>query len=253
MTFMTNHYLLGLYALAGVSEVLSAIIASERCFCILQPLRSQTVLRTSTMSAIIVAVFVVVVGLYFFVLARFNIVCAYEPASDRVMMMMIGSELYFRNQKFMDFLFVYVYGAGLDTVVMVVVIATTATTAAKLRKVAAWRASTSISGDLSAREIALTRMLVFNSVFFIVCVFPVAFFRLVCFVFETRTNKQKICPTLFLSRSHQSHISAWILRQSPVIFSNGTSQITFCPTEKKRSKLNSTHRPRPPLPLLFKL
>ena len=188
---MANNCLLGFYGFTWVSQVLSAIIASERCFCILQPLRSQTVLRTSTMTAIIVAVFVVVVGLYFFVLARYNIVCAYEPVSDRVIMTMVGSELYFRNHKLMDFLFVYVYGAGLDTVMMVVVIATTATTTAKLRKVAAWRASTSISGDLSAREIALTRMLVFNSVFFIACFFPVALFRSVCFVFKNQRKKYK--------------------------------------------------------------
>ena len=70
MQFMTNHYLLGFYGFTWVSQVLSAIIASERCFCILQPLRSQTVFRTSTMTATIVAVNVVVVGLYFLVATR---------------------------------------------------------------------------------------------------------------------------------------------------------------------------------------
>ena len=186
MTFMTNHYLLGFYGLAGVSQILSAIIASERCFCILQPLRSQTVLRTSTMTAIIVAVNILVVGLYFLVLARYKIVCAFIPTSGIVIMMFTGSEFYFRNQKVMDFLFVYVYGAGLDSVMMVVVTTTTIITAVKLRQAAAWRAGTSSSGSVSSREIALTRMLVFNSVFFIVCVLPIALFRSVGLAVESK-------------------------------------------------------------------
>ena len=70
MTFMTNLYLLGLNGFSWVCQVLSVIVASERCFCILQPLRYRTVLRTSTMTAIIVVVNVVVVCLYFLVATR---------------------------------------------------------------------------------------------------------------------------------------------------------------------------------------
>ena len=186
MTFMTNHYLLGIYGFSGVSQILSAIIASERCFCILQPLRSQTVLRTSTMTAIIVAVNVLVVGLYFLVLARYNIVCAYNPISDNVIMTMVGGKFYLRHKKTMDFLFVLLYGAGYPSFVMVVVTTTTIITAVKLRQAAAWRAGTSSSGSVSPREIALTRMLVYNSVFFIVCVFPVALFRSVGLAVESK-------------------------------------------------------------------
>ena len=183
MKFVTNHYLLGFYGFTWVSQVLSAIIASERCFCILQPLRSQTVLRTSTMTAIIVAVNVLVVGLYFLVATRYYIVCAYDPIGDSMIMTAVGGEFYLRNQKLIDFLDVFVYGAGLPGVVMVVVTTTTIITTIKLRQAAAWRAGTSTSGSVSSREIALTKMLVYNSVFFIVCVFPIAFFRSVSFGF----------------------------------------------------------------------
>ncbi|XP_076461500.1 uncharacterized protein LOC143293991 [Babylonia areolata] len=44
---------------------------------------------------------------------------------------------------------------------------------------AAWRAGTSSSGTVSAREVALTMMLVYNSIFFTVCVSPIALFRVV--------------------------------------------------------------------------
>ena len=196
MTFMTNHYLLGFYGFGGVSQVLSAIIASERCFCILQPLRSQTVLRTSTMTAIIVAVNVLVVGLFFLVMARYNIVCAYDPVSDNVIMTMTASGFYRRHKKLIDILFVSVYGAGYPCVVMAVVTTTTIITAIKLRQAAAWRASTSSSGSVSPREIALTRMLVYNSVFFIVCVFPIALFRSVRLVLEEQRHPVILLPWL---------------------------------------------------------
>ena len=56
MRYLTNHNVTGFYGFTWVSQVLSAIIASERCFCILQPLRSQRVLRTSTTTAIVIVV-----------------------------------------------------------------------------------------------------------------------------------------------------------------------------------------------------
>ena len=192
---MTNHYLLGLDGFSGVSQILSAIIASERCFCILQPLRSQTVLRTSTMTAIIVAVNVVVVGFYFLMLARYNVVCAYNPVTDSVVTTVIAGKFYLRHKKIIDFLFIFALGVSFPVVVMVVVTTTTTITAIKLGQAAAWRAGTSSSGSVSPREIALTRMLVYNSVFFIACVFPIALFRSVCLVFEFLFFNWKGIPT----------------------------------------------------------
>ena len=196
---MTNNYLLGFIGFSGVSQVLSAIIASERCFCILQPLRSQTVLRTSIMTAIIVAVNVVVVASYFLMLARYNVVCAYNSVTDSVVKTVVGSEFYLQHQKVLDVLITFVFGVGFPCVVMVVVTTTTTITAMKLRQAAAWRAGTSSSGSVSPREIALTRMLVFNSVFFIVCVFPIALFRSVCLVFDLFLNRKESLP-LWLTR-----------------------------------------------------
>ena len=194
MRFLTNHYLLGFYGFTWVSQILSAIIASERCFCILQPLRSQTVLRTSSMTAIIVAVNVVVVASYFLMLARYNVVCAYNPVTDSVVKTVAGSEFYLQHQKVLDVLITFVFGVGFPCVVMVVVTTTTTITAMKLRQAAAWRAGTSSSGSVSPREIALTRMLVYNSVFFIICVFPIALFRSVCLVFDLFLIREESLP-----------------------------------------------------------
>ena len=70
---------------------------------------------------------------------------------------------------------------GSPGVMMMVVTVTTIITTIKLRQAAVWRAETSSSGSITTQEIALTRMLVGNSVLFIVCVFPIAAFRLVSF------------------------------------------------------------------------
>lgn len=177
MRIFTNNNLLGFYGFTWVSQTMSAIVACERCFCILQPLRYQTVLRTSTMTALIVVIYIVVVGLYFFVVSKYHLVCAYDPLSDRDMWVPAKGEFYLKNQKFIDFLDSSVYGAGLPIVMIIVVTTTTIITAVKLRQAAAWRAGRSSINSVSLRENALTKMLVYNSCFFIVCVCPLTLFR----------------------------------------------------------------------------
>ncbi|KAL8598176.1 hypothetical protein ACOMHN_043247 [Nucella lapillus] len=187
MQWMTNHYLLGFYGFTWVSQVLSAIIASERCFCILRPIRSHTILRTSTTTAIIIVTFFVITGVYFVVASRYYIVCAFDPISNSVIMTSIGGEFYYRHKNLVDFLDVFIYGVGLPGVMIAIVTTTTVVTVVKLRQAAQWRVKVSSSGDgggsdgggMSVRDIALTKMLVYNSVFFIICVFPIGLFRFI--------------------------------------------------------------------------
>ena len=178
MRYLTNHNVTGFYGFTWVSQVLSAIIASERCFCILQPLRSQRVLRTSTTTAIVIVVNVIVVGLYFLVVSRYRIACVYDPVRQISFMSGVTGRFYLAHQKLIDYLDAFVYGAGLPGVMMVVVTTMTIITTIKLRQAAAWRAETSSSGKITSQEIALTEMLIGNSVLFIVCVFSIAVFRL---------------------------------------------------------------------------
>ena len=177
MRFMTNHNLLGFFGFTWVSQIISAIIACERCFCILQPLRSQTVLRTSTTVVIIAIDYVVVVGLYSLVVSRYRLVCAYDPLTRGNIWTAVSGAFYLRHKAPIDFLHAVVFGTAFPLLVMTVVTATTTITAVKLRQAAAWRAGTSSGGGLSAREIALTKMLIYNSIFFIICAFPITVFR----------------------------------------------------------------------------
>ena len=191
MRVLINNHLLGFYGFTWVSQIISAIIASERCFCILRPLRSQTVMRTSTIAAIIGVIYIVVVGFFFLATTKYSVVCVFDPLSGTEIWSAVQGEFYLNNQRLVDVLDVAVYGAGLPIVMIVVVTTTTIITAVKLRQAAAWRAETSTSGNVSPQEIALTKMLVYNSCFFIVCVCPLALFRLVCGEF---INKLSFCP-----------------------------------------------------------
>ncbi|KAL8597756.1 hypothetical protein ACOMHN_001714 [Nucella lapillus] len=191
--FMSNHNMLGFYGFTWVSEIISAIIASERCFCVLQPLRSQTVLSTSTTTITITLIFIIILGLNSIVATRYRSVCAYIPPTDTYTWAVIPSQFYFDHHQLVDSLDAFVFGVGIPVVMMLVVMVTTIITVVKLRKQAAWRAGTASSGSsVSAREVALTMMLVYNSTFFIVCVFPLALFRIVwLFIPELRVGRSQ--------------------------------------------------------------
>ena len=188
MRFMVNNNLVGFFGFSWVSQILSAIIASERCLCVLAPLRSQTLLRTRTMAVIIVVVFLVAVGFYFVMATRYRIACIFVPGTGTTWSI-VPSEFYRNHETLINYLDGFVYGAGIPVVMVTVVVATTIITAVKIRQAATWRAvtssardssSSSSSSSISPQELALTKMLIGIAVLFIVCVFPLALFRFVC-------------------------------------------------------------------------
>ena len=122
MRFMVNNNLVGFFGFSWVSEVLSAIIASERCLCVLSPLRSQTLLRTRTMAVIIVVVFLVVVGFYFVMATRYRIACIFVPPTGTTFYAGVASEFYRKHETFINYLEGFLYGAGIPLVVITVVV-----------------------------------------------------------------------------------------------------------------------------------
>ena len=192
MRFLVNNHLLGFYGFTFVSQIITAIIASERCFCILQPFRSKSVLRTSTMTAIVVTVYVGVIAPYFLIMTKYRVACVYDVFSGRETWTVVPGQFYLKNKKLIDILNAVVFGAGLNCGTVAVVTTTTILTMVKLRQAAAWRAGASSSGSVSPQEVALTRMLVYNSCFFVICVCPVALFR------SVRTFRYTLRPAVFV-------------------------------------------------------
>ena len=180
MRFMANTNLACFFGFTWVSQVLSAIIASERCLCVLSPLRSQTMLKTRTTAVVIAVVYLVVMGFYFVVATKYRIACVFDPASNTALYTLIAGEFYRKHDHLVSYLDGFVYGAGIPGLAISVVTTTTIITAMKIRQAAAWRAGTSSasggsSSPMSPREVALTKMLIGSSVLFIGCITPLAF------------------------------------------------------------------------------
>ncbi|KAK7495261.1 hypothetical protein BaRGS_00013443 [Batillaria attramentaria] len=164
---MLNNYLACLYSFSWASGFMTVVIASERCFCVVSPFRSQRILRTRTMGLIIVAAFVVIFGGFFVVGARWTIACIFSPLTQSTSYEIYPRQWYLQHKQIIDTLD-GVYGLILPCTFVFVVTVTTTATVVKITKMTSWREKTS-SANVAAREIALTRMLIGTSSLYVVC------------------------------------------------------------------------------------
>ena len=170
--FIVDHKLVGFRGLSWVSGFLSTLIACERCFCVVSPLRSKTVLRTGTTAVLIVLSSLLILAGFFLVCTRWSIACVFDPLTGTVSDTVYGSEFYTQNRNLLDILDGFVYGLVLPGLYVTIVSVTTVLTSLRLRKMAEWREQTS-SASVSSREVALTRMLIGISVLYVVCTLPI--------------------------------------------------------------------------------
>ena len=193
--FMMNNNVIGLYGFSWASSWMSTIIACERCFCVVSPLRSQTILTTRTMGAFISVSFVVLVGGYFVATSKWNIVCVFDPLSSATLTAIYPSRFFLENKELVDTVDAVAYGVVVPQLCIVTVTVTTVVTAVKLRKMAEWREKSSSVGSgpgtgsgvgsAWSRDVALTRMLIGTSVLYVVSFVPGVLLRFaMLFVWE---------------------------------------------------------------------
>ncbi|KAK7485146.1 hypothetical protein BaRGS_00023556 [Batillaria attramentaria] len=157
---VVDYNLLGLHGFNWASQLISAIVACERCYCVARPLKSQTVLSTKTMAGIIFTVCTPAVAGCFVVMSRWNYGCIFDTRTGSITRVPTASEFYLQNRQLVDILNGTVYGFALPGFCMTVVTVMTVITVVKLKQMAKWRETTSSARSLSAKEVALTRMLV---------------------------------------------------------------------------------------------
>ncbi|KAK7466677.1 hypothetical protein BaRGS_00037244 [Batillaria attramentaria] len=116
-----DYNLLGLYGFNWASQLISAIVACERCYCVVRPLKSQTALSTKTMAGIIVTVCTPAVAGYFLVMSRWDYVCIFDSHTASMTYLATASEFYLQNRQLVDILNGTVYGFALPGFCMVVV------------------------------------------------------------------------------------------------------------------------------------
>ncbi|XP_076454866.1 uncharacterized protein LOC143289702 [Babylonia areolata] len=175
--FMVNNNLVFLLSSGFFSAFLSAVIACERCYCVLRPLKYHTLMRTRTMVFITVFAAAIYFSLFYVVCFKYRVGCLYDPVTGLQITSLIEGEFYNTHRDLIDGIDSFILGAGSSGGVMTTVVVATIVTSIKLRQITSWRSETSSSHP--AREVALTRMLIASSVFFIITTVPTFLVRAV--------------------------------------------------------------------------
>ena len=176
--FIINNHLGVFRGLSWVSASITAVIACERCFCVLSPLRSQTIFRTRTTAIVIAVSSLVIVGILFITTTRWSIVCVFDPLTKATSQTMYSSKFYINNKQFVDTVTGVVVLLILPVYFVTVVLVTTIVTIVKLTQMVKWREQTS-SASMSPREMALTRTLIGTSALYLLCSVPSVVFGFV--------------------------------------------------------------------------
>ena len=181
--YLIDNNMGGLFGVAYGPMFLSAIISTERCICVLFPLRAQSCVSPKAMRFIIVAGLSVLVLTRFAVSAMYQVTCFYEVRTQRVSWQLYVNDYYFRNKTLISVLNGVFYGFLLTVGCPVIVLIATTITAVRLTTTVRWRSQTSSS--LSSKEIGVTKMLIALSIEFFVLSIPIICLR-VFPVFEPR-------------------------------------------------------------------
>ena len=83
--YMVNNNVIGLYGIAYGSTFLSVTISTERCICVLFPLRAQRCIPTKAIAFIIVVGVSVLLFARFAVTAMYRVTCFYEIRTQRLL------------------------------------------------------------------------------------------------------------------------------------------------------------------------
>ncbi|KAL8616030.1 hypothetical protein ACOMHN_014992 [Nucella lapillus] len=140
-------YFPGITGVTWVSQFLSAVIASERCFCVVSPLQAQRRLKTSSMAGVIVLCSALLLGGMLGIAGpKHTAVCMFDPLTNRTKDIVYVTRYYLDNKELLDIFDVFFYATAFPAIFLLVVIVTTVVTAVKLRHVLAWRQSNAKSG-----------------------------------------------------------------------------------------------------------
>ena len=181
--YMVNNNVIGLYGIVYGSTFLSVIISTERCICVLFPMKAQRCIPTKAIAFIIMVGVSVLVFAQFAVTAMYKVTCFYEMRTQRLSWQLDVNSYYFRNQAILSALNGVFYGFCLTVGFPIIVLIMTIITSVRLTHIVRWRSQTSSS--LSSKEIGVTKMLIALSVEFFVLSIPIIVFRVVP-VFEPR-------------------------------------------------------------------
>ena len=174
--YMVNHDVIGLYGFNVGSILMSGIIATERCICVMFPFRAQRCIPTKVLATIIVISVGALVSLRFVSNARYQVTCFYEMRTARQTWQLHVNDFYYRNKKALhviELFYIFFISLGMPIVVLIA----TVITAIRLHQIVRWRSQTA-STMSTAKEIAVTKMLIALSAEFFVLSIPAVICRM---------------------------------------------------------------------------
>ena len=192
--YMIHKRITTLFGFGYVDMLLVAIVSTERCICVLFPLKAQRCIPTKTLAILIVVSGLVLVCLRVTVVSQFQVTCFYEMRTQRLSWQLYVNEYYFRNKAMINAVNGVFYGFCLTVGCPVIVFIATTITAVKLTRIVRWRSQTSSS--LSSKEIGVTKMLIALSIEFFITCLPVIVMR-VTPLFEPRLGAAGLYANTF--------------------------------------------------------
>nr|KAG5707050.1 hypothetical protein BaRGS_019655 [Batillaria attramentaria] len=108
--FIFKNKLVGFFHLNSASWFITTLIASERCFCVVSPLTSKTVLKTRSTAAVLIVSFVVIVTGGFVAGLSWDVACVLDPVTNLTSTFTVASEFYIQTVQLIDVLEGVVFG-----------------------------------------------------------------------------------------------------------------------------------------------
>ncbi|KAL8573105.1 hypothetical protein ACOMHN_027365 [Nucella lapillus] len=172
--FFARNYLIGFFGFLAASQVVSSVIAMERCLCIIRPLLVKTFLSTKKTVVLLCSSTMIILGIFMFSSGmRYDVLCVFDPKNNRTLYQLHYSEIYIQNKEITHFFSGIVFGFSLPTICTLTVTVCTVVTVVKMKKLSRWRETvSSVSDSITSRDLAITRMIVGTSILFIVCIIP---------------------------------------------------------------------------------
>ncbi|KAL8582859.1 hypothetical protein ACOMHN_042691 [Nucella lapillus] len=158
----------------AISNTITALIAVERCICILKPLKAAKFFRTKYMRLLIVMVSVFILTvLNFNHSVKYQTVQVIDPFTNTSTFISRLSPFYLRYRTILEIICLYLLLATLPFISFIVVIVCTTVIIVRLKITAAWRRETvSNMTSVEKQEVTVTRMLVAVCCVYVTCMTP---------------------------------------------------------------------------------
>ncbi|KAL8597027.1 hypothetical protein ACOMHN_050125 [Nucella lapillus] len=184
----------------AISSIITALIAVERCICVVMPLKAAKILKTRYMRLLIV-----VVAVYILIVMNTNFSLKYQTVQVTDSLTNTATFIarlspFYPRIRVLDDIGLYVILITLPFLSLVVVIACTTVIIVRLKITAAWRRETvSNMTSVEKQEVTVTRMLVTVCCVYVTCMTPTVTRSFVIFVEPAFLSTGYLCNIFKIS------------------------------------------------------